>query len=42
MTESYRAYLEYCADCFNEGETPVSYWAWLDTKTDGEDEEDDG
>ena len=23
------AYEEYCADCYAEGKTPVSYWAWL-------------
>lgn len=23
------AYEEYCADCYAEGEIPVSFWAWL-------------
>lgn len=25
----YQAYEEYCVDCYAEGKTPVSYWAWL-------------
>jgi hypothetical protein len=27
--ELVQAYEEYCVDCYNEGKTPVSYWAWL-------------
>lgn len=23
------AYEEYCVDCYYEGKTPVSFWAWL-------------
>lgn len=29
MRELLLAYEEYCVDCYAEGRTPVSYWAWL-------------
>lgn len=29
MKELLLAYEEYCVDCYSEGRTPVSYWAWL-------------
>ena len=27
--EQVLAYEEYCVDCYYEGNTPVSFWAWL-------------
>lgn len=31
--ELVQAYEEYCVDCYYEGKTPVSYWAWLGGRT---------
>lgn len=28
-TELLWAYEEYCADCYAEGVTPKSFWAWV-------------